>query len=185
MQKKHLWILKNREIFARVLFSRNFAYAKFCENKIPTNLRNHSAFYWYRQITTLSRIFNVTDMCFNAIREYKIIAKISEFTVIRKHHQFLLYLNARCPSSSRITRVFVLCPWARHFIGCLILFQPRKTGNHPDMTRKLLTATSSINKNKQTLDVQGQLLWSLDICQQLFQNTSITLFSLIFSLWYI
>ena len=26
----------NSEIFARVLFSRNFAYAKFCENKILT-----------------------------------------------------------------------------------------------------------------------------------------------------
>ena len=31
-----------------------------------------------------------------------------------------------------------LCPWARHFILCLVLVQPRKMG-HPDMTEKLLT----------------------------------------------
>ena len=37
------WLLTvNSEIFARVLFSRNFAYAKFRENKILTNWRNHS-----------------------------------------------------------------------------------------------------------------------------------------------
>ena len=27
----------------------------------------------------------------------------------------------------------------RHFIYCLVLVQPRKTGNHPDMTEKLYT----------------------------------------------
>ena len=32
-------------IFARVLFSRNFAYAKFRENKILTNWRNHSVIF--------------------------------------------------------------------------------------------------------------------------------------------
>ena len=31
----------NSEIFPRVLFSRNFAYAKFCENKILAKWRNH------------------------------------------------------------------------------------------------------------------------------------------------
>ena len=31
----------NSDIFERVLFSRNFAYAKFRENKILTNGRNH------------------------------------------------------------------------------------------------------------------------------------------------
>ena len=35
----------NFEIFARVLFSRNFAYAKFRENKISTNWGNHSVVY--------------------------------------------------------------------------------------------------------------------------------------------
>ena len=37
----------NPEIFARVLFSRNFAYAKLCENKILAKWRNHSVLYWY------------------------------------------------------------------------------------------------------------------------------------------
>ena len=36
------------EIFARVLFSRNFAYAKFRENKTLVKCRNHSVDYWYR-----------------------------------------------------------------------------------------------------------------------------------------
>ena len=35
----------NSEIFVRVLFLRNFAYAKFLENKIPTNWRDHSVVY--------------------------------------------------------------------------------------------------------------------------------------------
>ena len=37
------------------------------------------------------------------------------------------------------------CTFARHFIDCLVLVQPRKPGNCPDMTEKLLTGTSSIN----------------------------------------
>ena len=38
----------NSEIFSRVLFSRNFAYAKFHENKILAKWRNHSVVYCYR-----------------------------------------------------------------------------------------------------------------------------------------
>ena len=34
-----------------------------------------------------------------------------------------------------LTGVTVLCPIARHFIGCLVLVQPRKT--RPNMTEKL------------------------------------------------
>ena len=37
-------ITVNSEIFARVLFSRNFAYAKFRENKILMKWRYHSVF---------------------------------------------------------------------------------------------------------------------------------------------
>ena len=48
----------NSEIFARVLFLRNFAY-----------------------IYALNAIFNVANMSLNAIRENKILAEISEFTV--------------------------------------------------------------------------------------------------------
>ena len=33
----------------------------------------------------------------------------------------------------------VLCPWAWHFILCLVLVQPWKT--HPNMTENLLTGT--------------------------------------------
>ena len=35
----------NSEFFARVLFSRNFAYSKFRENKILAKCRNHSVVY--------------------------------------------------------------------------------------------------------------------------------------------
>ena len=40
----------NPEFFARILFSRNFAYAKFRENKILAKLRNHSVVYRYWKI---------------------------------------------------------------------------------------------------------------------------------------
>ena len=36
-------------------------------------------------------IFNVAKMSFNAIRENKILAKISEFTVVQLMAQFLIY----------------------------------------------------------------------------------------------
>ena len=35
----------NSEIFARILFSRNFAYAKFRENKLLAKWRNHYVVY--------------------------------------------------------------------------------------------------------------------------------------------
>ena len=38
----------NSEFFARVLFSQNFAFAKFRENEILQKLRNHSVDYWNR-----------------------------------------------------------------------------------------------------------------------------------------
>ena len=41
----------------------------------------------------------------------------------------------------RLTGGTVLCLWARNFILCLILVQPKKTGNHPDMTENILTGT--------------------------------------------
>ena len=37
-------------------------------------------------------------------------------------------------AGSRLTRGIALCPWARHFIICLVLGQPRKTC--PDITEK-------------------------------------------------
>ena len=41
----NLKITVNSEILARVLFSQNFAYAKFCENKILAKWRNYSVIY--------------------------------------------------------------------------------------------------------------------------------------------
>ena len=65
----------NSEIFARVSFSRNFAYAKFRENKILAIWRNHPVVYCYRWKMLYSRISNVAHMYFSAIRENKILAK--------------------------------------------------------------------------------------------------------------
>ena len=48
-------------------------------------------------------------------------------------------------ASSRLNRGTVLCPRARRLILCLVLVQLRNTGNHPDMTEKLLTWILSIN----------------------------------------
>ena len=45
MLRKRELVTVISEIFARVLFSRNFAYAKFRENNILTNWRNHSVVY--------------------------------------------------------------------------------------------------------------------------------------------
>ena len=81
----HWWFINvtvDSEIFAKVLFSRNFAYAKFCENKTLAKWQNHSVVYRYRYIMPKSRISNVANMPFNAIRENKILAKISGFTVM-------------------------------------------------------------------------------------------------------
>ena len=39
-------------------------------------------------------------------------------------------------AGSSLTRGALSCPWARHFILCLVLVQPRKTC--PDMTEKML-----------------------------------------------
>ena len=45
----------NSEMFAKVLISRNFACAKFRENKNLAKRRNHSVVYWHRLIMPLSR----------------------------------------------------------------------------------------------------------------------------------
>ena len=81
MRPFHALDTVNSEFFARVLFSRNFAYAKFCENKTLAKWQNHSDVYWYTYIMPKSRISNVANMSLNAIRDNKDLAKISEFTV--------------------------------------------------------------------------------------------------------
>ena len=44
----------------------------------------------------------------------------------------------------------MLCPYARHFIFCLALVQPSKTGNGLNMTEILLTGRYSIKKHTNT-----------------------------------
>ena len=68
----------NSEIFARVLFSRNFAEAEFRENK---SLAKGESTLSFLMLVNLG-IFYMENVFLNAIRENKILAKISEFTVL-------------------------------------------------------------------------------------------------------
>ena len=70
----------NSDIFAKVLFSQNSAYAKFCE------IKSSQKGVITRSFTDMSKtcpnlIFLHRKYVFNAICENKILAKISEFTV--------------------------------------------------------------------------------------------------------
>ena len=42
-------------------------------------------------------------------------------------------------ADSKLTGDTELCPWARHFILSLIVVQPKKTGNRPNITDNLLS----------------------------------------------
>ena len=55
----------------------------------------------------------------------------------------LRYTVDRRVASSNFTagKVNVLCPSSGQFIHCLVLVQPRKTGNRPEIATKLLTWT--------------------------------------------
>ena len=67
----------NSEIFARVLFSRNFAYAKFRENK-TSRIREITLPFTFIGKSRLCREFQHRKYVLNAI--LAILAKISEFT---------------------------------------------------------------------------------------------------------
>ena len=70
----------NSELFARILYSRNFAYAaKFREIKSSRNGKIILSFTDIGKHALVSN-FNVANMSY-AIRENKILVKISEFTV--------------------------------------------------------------------------------------------------------
>ena len=56
--------------FAWVLFLRNFADAKFCENKTLMKWRNRSVFYYVGKSCS-SCEFNLAKMSFNTIRKNK------------------------------------------------------------------------------------------------------------------
>ena len=77
----------------RILFSRNFAHAKFRENKTLPIVQNHSHFLLMVNSAPVA-IFYVANMPFNAIRENKIIAKISEFTVSKKRKIQIIHLDS-------------------------------------------------------------------------------------------
>ena len=66
----------------RVLFSRNFACAKFSENKILTKISEITlSFTGIGKSHFFFRIFIAKNMCFKAICKNKILAKITDFTV--------------------------------------------------------------------------------------------------------
>ena len=69
------------QIFAGVIFSRNFAHAKFREIKSSRNGEIIMLFTYIGKLCHSRDFFYVANMSFNAIRENKILAKISEFTV--------------------------------------------------------------------------------------------------------
>ena len=71
----------NSEIFARVLFSRNFTYTKFREIKSSVKWRNHCRLL-IKENHALVANFYVSNMSYNDSRENKILAKISGFTVM-------------------------------------------------------------------------------------------------------
>ena len=76
-------IIVNSEIFARVLFSRKFAYAKFLEKNSRDTGRSLCRLLIYVNHALVLN-FNIANMSFNANPEIKILAKISEFTVISR-----------------------------------------------------------------------------------------------------
>ena len=72
----------NSEISARVLFSRNFAYAKFHENKILAKWQNHFCCLLIKVKSCSSCKFLTSQICLlKLFAKIKFSAKISEFTV--------------------------------------------------------------------------------------------------------
>ena len=63
----------------------------------------------------LSRIFNVTNMCFIAIREHEILAKISEFTVVCFVIQWLdiVFINENV-----IITLLIIWPYTLYTLRC-------------------------------------------------------------------
>ena len=65
----------------RVSFSRNFAHAKFRENKTIAKWRNHSVVYRCKEKHVLVASFNVANMSLTLFTSNEVCAKNSEFTV--------------------------------------------------------------------------------------------------------
>ena len=71
----HVFETVNSEFFARVLFSRNFAYAKFRENEI---LAKSLCRLLIKENHALFANFSVANMSYNAFREIEIHAKFPD-----------------------------------------------------------------------------------------------------------
>ena len=69
------------KIFARVLFTRNFAYMRSFVKIKPSGNGEITLSFTYEGIFCHSCEFYVANMSFNAIYENNILAKICEFTV--------------------------------------------------------------------------------------------------------
>ena len=68
-------------MFARVLFSQNFAYAKLCENKIFAKRRITLSTTDIGELYPSRENFQVKSKSFNDSCEIKILAKTSGYTV--------------------------------------------------------------------------------------------------------
>ena len=86
------------EIFMRVLFSQNFAYANmrsFMKNKILVKWRNYSYHLLMKANHAIVANFYVANMSFNAFLENKILTKISELTVPNENMLCLLIFSCK------------------------------------------------------------------------------------------
>ena len=62
-------------------------------------------------------------------------------------------------ASLRLIRVTVMCSWARQRIRGLVIAQPWKTGNRPNLTRIFLLGHKASTKTKQ-MDPNQSIRWS-------------------------
>ena len=85
------------------------------------------------------------------------------------HNSACLYIIIAAISTFKTLLCTVLCPWARHFILCFVLVQPRKI--RPDITEKLLTGTLRI---KSKLSRFTYLCHLLIICKQFGPRSGLT-----------
>ena len=87
--------------------------------KILTNWRNHSVIYSLCKSRSC-REFLTSKICFNAFRENKILAKISEFAISKLVYSFLLCY--RCFVTISDLWLFLKVPWVG--LQCVIVVFP-------------------------------------------------------------
>ena len=87
----------------------------------------------------------------NTVNVLKLWTQVADQKGMNKQHR-----GWRAAGSS-LTSVTALCPWARHIIPSLVLFQPRKT--RPFITERLLIGRKESNQTKQT-NIADPAVWS-------------------------